>query len=66
MSYNPKVVKHGKLKMISPVQDTDHRGGTVSDVKSPKLSGSSGKGTQSKFKMEGPDLTGGGWSKGGK
>jgi hypothetical protein len=54
----------GSLKMDSSVQDFDHKGGPVSPKKSPKLSGKgSGKGTKSHFAMEGPDYSGGGWTK---
>lgn len=52
----------GSLKMSSPVQDFDHKGGIVHPKKSPKLSkASGGKGTQKHLVMEGPDLAGGGW-----
>lgn len=62
MSYTPSKVKHGKLKMSSPVQDNDARGGIVSPKPSPrfgKISG--GAGTRKHLTMEGPDLSGGGW-----
>ena len=54
-----------KLDMDSSAQQApeDHKGGIVKPGKSPKLSGSSGgKGTKKHFPLEGPDLTGGGWT----
>jgi hypothetical protein len=57
----------GSLKMSSPVQDYDHKGGPVSPKKSPKLSGKgSGKGTKVHLVMDSPDYSGGGWTVGRK
>ena len=53
-----------KLNMDSPAQQApeSHKGGPITPGKSPSLQGASGgKGTQKHFKMEGPDLSGGGW-----
>jgi hypothetical protein len=69
MTYSPKVIKHGKLPMSSPVQQHDARGGTVSNVKTQKLGAKhGGKGATSHFPMEGPTsgLAGGGWVTGAK
>jgi hypothetical protein len=57
----------GSLKMDSPAQNADPKGGIVSNPKTKTLSGKgSGKGTKSHLAMEGPDLAGGGWVTGKK
>lgn len=62
MSYSAKVLKHGKLAMDSPVQNSDARGGRVEGgAKVPTFGKKEGKGTKKHLVMEGPDLAGGGW-----
>jgi hypothetical protein len=65
MSYSAKVLKHGKLGMDSPVQDSDARGGRVEGgAKVPTFGKTEGKGSKKHLAMEGPDLAGGGWVSG--
>ena len=59
-------VKDVRLKMSSPAQNVDPKGGLGGSKNSPSFGGKQGKGTKSHFAMDTPNKAGGGWTTGKK